>query len=152
MIRLCAFADEADPSLDGQIKALNKNNIHLVELRGVDGKNVLELTDEEAKAAYEKLSNGGVKVWSIGSPIGKVDITTDFNEYEKKIVRACKLAKIFNCSHIRMFSFFKALQSKDQVIAYLKRMVEIGNKYGVKMCHENEKDIFKYSKGLSRKI
>lgn len=142
MIRLCAFADEADPSLDGQIKALNKNNIHLVELRGVDGKNVLELTDEEAKAAYEKLSKGGVKVWSIGSPIGKVDITTDFNEYEKKIVRACELAKIFNCNNIRMFSFFKALHSKDQVIAYLKRMVEIGNKYGVKMCHENEKDIY----------
>lgn len=142
MIRLCAFADEADPSLDGQIKALNKNNIHLIELRGVDGKNVLDLTDEEAKAALDKLTKGGIKVWSIGSPIGKVDITTDFNEYEKKVIRACELAKIFKCENIRMFSFFKALQSKNQVITYLKRMVEIAKKYGVKMCHENEKDIY----------
>ncbi|MCQ2796216.1 MAG: sugar phosphate isomerase/epimerase [Bacilli bacterium] len=142
MIRLCAFADEADPSLDGQIKALNKNNIHLLEIRGVDGKNILDLTDDEAKLAYEKLDKAGIKVWSIGSPIGKVDITTDFNEYEKKVIRACELANIFKCENVRMFSFFKALESKDKVIDYLKRMVEIGKKYNVKMCHENEKDIY----------
>ena len=142
MIRLCAFADEADQSIDGQIKALNKNNIHLLELRNVDGKNVLDITDEEAKAAYEKLTKGGIKVWSIGSPVGKVDITTNFNEYEKKVIRACELANIFKCENIRMFSFFKAYESKDKVIEYLKRMVEIGKKYNVKMCHENEKEIY----------
>lgn len=142
MIRLSAFADEANSSIDGQIKALTKNNIHLLEIRGVDGKNILDITDEEAKAAYAKLANAGIKVWSIGSPIGKVEITTDFNEYEKKVIRACELAKIFKCENIRMFSFFNALTSKDKVITYLKRMVEIGKKYNVKMCHENEKGIY----------
>lgn len=142
MIRLCAFADEADSSLDGQIKALTKNNIHLIELRGVDGKNVLDLTNDEAKSAYEKLNQNGINVWSIGSPIGKVDIDTDFNEYEKKVIRVCELANIFHCENVRMFSFFKAYDSKDKVINYLKRMVEIGKKYNVKMCHENEKEIY----------
>ncbi|MCQ2786851.1 MAG: sugar phosphate isomerase/epimerase [Bacilli bacterium] len=142
MIRLCAFADEASDSIDGQIKALNKNNIHLLESRGVDGKNILDISDEEAKAVCAKLANAGIKVWSIGSPIGKVDITTNFDEYEKKVIRACELANIFKCENVRMFSFFNALNSKDQVIKYLKRMVEIAKKYNVKMCHENEKGIY----------
>lgn len=142
MIKLSAFADEADASLDGQISALKQNSIHLLEIRGVDGKNVLDLSDEEAKAAYEKLLKNGIKVWSLGSPIGKVDITTDFNEYKKKVIRACELANIFHTENIRMFSFFKALNDKDKVINYLKQMVEIAKKYNVKMCHENEKDIY----------
>ena len=41
---LCAFADEATPAVDGQIRALTENGIGLIELRGVDGKNVAELT------------------------------------------------------------------------------------------------------------
>ena len=142
MIKLCAFADEASPSIDGQIKALTKNNIHLLEIRGVDGKNILDISDAEAEAVYAKLTNAGIKVWSIGSPLGKVDIDCDFKAYEEKIIRACQLAKIFNCENIRMFSFFNALENKDKVITYLKRMVEIANKYSVKMCHENEKGIY----------
>lgn len=141
-IKLSAFADEADPSLDGQIKALKKNNIKLLEIRGVDGKNILDLTDDEAKAAFTKLTNNGIKVWSIGSPIGKVDINTNFEEYKKKVIRACELANIFQCQNIRMFSFFKAYNEKNKVIQYLKEMVAIANKYGVKMCHENEKEIY----------
>lgn len=142
MIRLCAFADEADPSTDGQIAALKKNNIHLLEIRGVDNKNILDLTDKEAKDAYEKLKKNDIEVWSIGSPIGKVDITTDFNEYKKKIIRSCELANIFHAQNVRMFSFFKALKEKDKVISYLKEMVAIAKKYNVKFCHENEKDIY----------
>lgn len=142
MIRLCAFADEAGPSLAEQINALKKHNIHLIELRSVDGKNVLDFTDEEAKTICEQLNKNGIKVWSVGSPIGKVDVNTDFNEYEKKVIRACELANIFNSTNVRMFSFFKAYNSKDKVIAQLKRMVEIGKKYNVKMCHENEKEIY----------
>ncbi|MCQ2794973.1 MAG: sugar phosphate isomerase/epimerase [Bacilli bacterium] len=142
MIRLCAFADEAGPSLAEQINALKKHNIHLIELRSVDGKNVLDFTDEEAKTICKQLNKNGIKVWSVGSPIGKVDVNTDFNEYEKKVIRACELANIFNSTNVRMFSFFKAYNSKDKVIAQLKRMVEIGKKYNVKMCHENEKEIY----------
>jgi hypothetical protein len=40
MIRLCAFSDEADASLAGQIAALKDNGICLTELRSVSGKNV----------------------------------------------------------------------------------------------------------------
>ena len=40
MIKLCAFADEAESSLAGQIAALKRNNIPYLELRSIAGKNV----------------------------------------------------------------------------------------------------------------
>ena len=53
MIKLCAFADEADNSLLGQIEALKRNGISYIELRNLDGKNACDLTDEEGeKLAY----------------------------------------------------------------------------------------------------
>ena len=48
MIRLCAFADEADKMVDGQIAALKRNNIGLIELRGLDGVNIGKLSEDEA--------------------------------------------------------------------------------------------------------
>ena len=47
-VRLCAFADEASPSVKTQIEVLHEEGISLIELRGLDGKNVADLTEEEA--------------------------------------------------------------------------------------------------------
>ena len=77
-VTLCAFSDEADASLEGQIEALKRNNVPYMEMRNVNGKNVTELTLEEAKEVRATLDANGIQVWSIGSPIGKVDIDTDF--------------------------------------------------------------------------
>ena len=54
-IILCGFADEADPMLDGQIEALKANGISLLEIRGVDGKSIVDVTVEEAKEIKAKL-------------------------------------------------------------------------------------------------
>ena len=35
-IKIYAFADEADSSIDGQIKAMLRNDLHGLEIRGVD--------------------------------------------------------------------------------------------------------------------
>jgi len=142
MIKLCAFADEANEMLVGQIEALKRNNISFIELRGVNKKNVLDLTDNEAKEAYELLSKNGISVFSIGSPLGKVKLSMDLDQYMEKVERGCQLANIFHAKNIRMFSFYEAYEGKDKVITYLKKMVELGKKYNVNMCHENEKDIY----------
>ena len=57
MIKLCAFSDEAASSLTGQIQALKRNGITLTELRSVDGKNVKDLTIDEAKAINQNLKD-----------------------------------------------------------------------------------------------
>lgn len=142
MIKLCAFADESASSIGGQIEALKRNNIDYLELRSVDGKNVSKLTDEEALAIYDKLNASDVKVWSIGSPLGKVDIECDFEEYKNTARRICKIAKIFHTDRIRMFSFFHAYEKSEKVHKYLKEFTDIAKEENVTMYHENEKDIY----------
>ena len=142
MIKLSAFSDEAGNSIQEQISALKRNGIALMELRSIDGKNVAEFTEDEAKSYQKQLEENGISVWSIGSPLGKVDIEVDFTEYCEKVRHVCKLANIFKTKKIRMFSFFKAYDEEEKVFAYLREMVKIGKEYGVDMCHENEKDVY----------
>lgn len=141
MIRLCAFADEAADYLDEQIAELKKHNIKLLELRSIDKKNVSEFTDEEAIAYSKKLKDNGITVWSIGSPLGKIDIS-NADEHMKTVKRVCEIAKIFEAKRIRMFSFYNAYEKADAVFDALKRMSEIAKKYDVILCHENEKEIY----------
>ena len=142
MIKLCAFSDEYSSNLDEQIKCLKLNNIKYMEIRGINGKNILDISIDEAININEKLKENDIYVWSIGSPIGKVDINTDINLYYEKVHHICKLANIFNCKNIRMFSFFNAYDKKDLVFKYLNEFVKIANKYNVVLNHENEKDIY----------
>lgn len=142
MIKLSAFADEASASLDGQIKALLRNEISYIDVRSVEGKNVLDFTIEEATEYNARLKAAGIRVYSVGSPIGKVEISCDFSEYLKKAEHICKLAEVFETDKIRMFSFFDAYGEEERVIDYLGQLVALADKYGMKLYHENEKKIF----------
>ena len=143
MIKLCAFSDEADEGLLGQLKALNENKIPYMEVRGIDGESVIDFSIKQAKEYNKIINDNGVSVWSIGSPLGKVDINTcNFVEYKEKVRHVCELANTFNTNRIRIFSFYNAYAQRNLVIDYLNQMVEIGKEYNVCMCHENEKDIY----------
>jgi len=100
------------------------------------------LTEEEAREYQRILSENGIAVWSIGSPLGKVNIDIDMDEYIKTVEHVCKLANIFQTTRIRMFSFFHAYEKKEKVFENLRRMAEVAVKYGVELYHENEKDIY----------
>lgn len=142
MIFLSAFADEAGSKLEEQISALHRNHISYIELRSIEGKSVVDFTEEEAQRYSEKLSKEGIKVWSIGSSIGKVNIDCDFPKYLEKVLHVVKIAKIFKTDKIRMFSFFKAYDKPELVKDYLKQIVQVATEHGIKMYHENEKDIY----------
>ncbi len=70
-IYLSAFADEASKNFSGQLEALKRNNIGLIEVRSADGKNVSAFTLDEAKRYREMMDANGIKVWSVGSPVAK---------------------------------------------------------------------------------
>lgn len=142
MIKLSAFADEAGTELSTQIAALQRNGISYIEVRFIGDKNVADLTEEEAKAHAKTLADAGIRVWSIGSPLGKIKITDDIDAHMEKTRHVCRLAKIFGTKRIRMFSFFEAYEAEEAVFAALRRMVKIAEEEGVTLCHENEKDIY----------
>lgn len=144
-VTLCAFADEASPDLDEQIVALRENHISLLEMRGVDGVNILGLTDAQARRAREKLDAAGISVWSLGSPLGKTPITDDFAAEREHCKRLLHLAHLTGARCLRLFSFYGTDGSKacrDEVMARLSCFAELARDSGVVLCHENEKGIY----------
>lgn len=143
-VKLCAFADEASPNLSEQIEELNKNNVPYLEIRGVNGKNIFDATIEDAKEWKKQLDEGGIKVWSIGSPIGKIKPDEPWCEYIEKVKNLFEVAKVLDCTHVRIFSFFTKEYSKysDFVVEKLKELCALASEYGLLLCHENEKGIF----------
>lgn len=142
MIKLCAFADEAANSLEGQIAALNRNNIKLIELRNVDGLNVKKITPDMAKEYVKAFEANGIKVWSVGSPLGKVDISVDINEYLELVKHVCSLANCLKTDKVRVFSFQNSYVERARTIENLNLMVECARSFGVSLYHENEKGIY----------
>ena len=142
-----AFADEASGSIDKQIVAMKRNGLQGLEIRNVDGTNVSDITLEKAEEVHKKLSEAGLKVWSIGSPIGKIGIGDDFEAHMVKFKHTLEVAKALECKNIRLFSFFMPGNEEpekyhDEVIRRLKAMVEAAKDSGIDLCHENEKDIY----------
>lgn len=143
-IMLSAFADEYSENFEEQLKALNEFSIPYIEIRGVDGTNVSELSLEKAREIKGKLDAYNIKVWSIGSPLGKVNLDYPFEKHLEVCENVFKVANIFDCDKVRVFSFFtKDYEGvKDKVISRLNKMCALAKSYGITLYHENEKDIF----------
>ena len=143
-LRLCAFADEAAEPIAEQISALKENNIPQIELRSVDGINVKDLTDEKAQEIARALKEAGISVWSLGSPLGKSDISADFSQEVAVLKRLLQLCRLFECDKIRVFSFFTKEYARDrqEVTDRMRRLVEIASEQKIRLFHENEKDIY----------
>ncbi len=138
-MRICAFADEASNELQGQIDALKRNNIGLLEIRGVDGQNIKEISYEKIKEIKKTLDQNDIKVWSIGSPVGKYNVDDNFERQLDEFKRLCEYAEILEANRIRMFSFFS--KNQEAVFENLAKFAYVCPK-NVIMCHENEKGIF----------
>ena len=147
-INIFAFADEASPNIEGQINAMLKNKLQGLEIRNVDGENVSNISIEKAKRIKELLYNSGLCVFSIGSPIGKIDLENDdFDLHLEKFRHTLELADILGAKHFRLFSFYtpqgkNANEFQSIVFERLNAFVEIAKNSDVILCHENEKGIF----------
>lgn len=144
---LSAFADEASPALDEQIKALQEEGVSLIELRGVDGKNVSALTLEEAAAVKAKLDAAGIRLSALGSPYGKASLGEAFDEHLALFRHGLEICKVLDSKRIRMFSFYPAQgvspeDSREEVLRRLRIMLEMAEEAGIQLVHENEKGIY----------
>lgn len=147
-IVLSGFADEIDPSLDEQIRVLKKLGMNHIEMRGVNGKGLVEYTLEEAKEIKKRLDAEGFALSSVGSPIGKIKITDDFEPHMELYKHTVDLAHLMEAKYIRMFSFFMPegcedySPYKDEVMNRLGKFVDYAKANDIILLHENEKDIY----------
>mgnify|MGYP001423284159 CR=1 FL=1 len=144
---LSGFADEIDGDLDKQIRVLKDLGMSYVEFRSAYGKNVSDYSLDEAMEIKNKLDANGIKVSSIGSPIGKIDIEGDLEEHFKLFTHVVDLAKLFESKYIRMFSFYTPQGEdpedyREKIIKQLKKMIAHAKEQGVILLHENEKGIY----------
>ena len=145
--KISGFSDEIAPEIDIQLKVLNKLGIKYFEPRFIDGKNISKLTEDELKALKSKMDAAGIKASSIGSPIGKIDITEDFDEHFEIFKNVVLAAKILDTRYIRIFSFYCDGREwtdidRAEVIARLNTMIAYAKEQNVVLLHENEKDIY----------
>jgi sugar phosphate isomerase/epimerase len=126
---------------------LKKHSIEYIELRGVDGKNVSELSIDEAIEVKNKLDKNGIKVSAIGSPVGKISLTDNFENHVEMFKRVLKIAKCMETKYIRIFSFYYPVdmdmdECKSKVIKRLKLLTHLAEEENLVLLHENEKDIY----------
>ena len=146
-MKIYAFADEASAQIDGQIAAMRRNGLHGLEIRGVDGQNIADISLEKAREVRHKLDDAGLIVWSMGSPIGKISIDTeDLIEHLDKLNHVLALADVLGARNLRMFSFYVPEGQKEacrgKVMDWMGRMLETAEGSGILLCHENEKGIY----------
>ena len=148
-IIISGFADEIHPDLDVQLKVVKELGMDHICLRAVDFKGIADYTVEEFhEKILPRLNAAGVKVSSLGSPIGKIDIDDEeaYAKQLKQLDTLCQICKLVDCKYIRMFSFWMLKKNpeewKDVVLKKLAGFAEIAAKHDVILIHENEKDIY----------
>ncbi len=145
---LSAFADEAAQDIDGQIRATLAGGLKLIDLRNVDGHNISVLPLDHAKAVKDKLDGANIGVGMFGTPLGKIDIADDFDIDVKKLDHLAKLADIFGCRKVRIFSYFNRRNNSPMFTWACESLRRLGalkeQAAALKLClyHENEHDIF----------
>ena len=144
---ISGFSDEIDKMVDVQFAHLNKLGIGWFEPRGIDGKNISDLDDADCAALAEKMKKYGIKVSSIGSPIGKIGIRDDFDAHMEKLARTIKIAKKLGARYIRVFSFYipegeEPETYRDEVMRRMKAMCALAEREDIVLLHENEKGIY----------
>ncbi len=147
MFKLCAFSDEAGSSVREQIEALVDNGIPYLEVRGVGGRNFIQLSVSEAASLKEELAARNLSVWSVGSPIGKIGIREPFAPHFEEFKHTLELAETVGARCIRLFSFYipqgeDPSVCRDEVMERLMRFAEEAEGHPVCLCHENEKGIY----------
>jgi len=146
-MNIYAFADEASGQIAKQIAAMLRNGLQGLEIRGVDGQNISDISIEKAREVRRKMDDAGLKVWSIGSPIGKISIESpNFSAHLDKLLHTLEVADVLGAKNLRMFSFYvqgeQAVAYRHKVLDQVGRMLRIAKGSGVTLCHENEKGIY----------
>lgn len=144
---LSSFADEAADSADDQIAAMTQAKIDHVDLRMVDGINIVELPVDHAKEVKQKLDAAGISVAMYGSPIGKTDIADPVEIELDRLDHLGQMREVFGATGVRIFSFYNKPglaqdEWKQQAFDKLGKLIERAAQHGLVLYHENETEIY----------
>lgn len=146
-LTLSGFGDEICDSFVGQLDAMAGLGLHFIDPRGINGKNIADLSPQEAVEVKRILDDKGFRVGCIGAPIGKYPIDADYAPELERFQRTLDNACALGAERMRIFSFFipqghASEEYRQQVIDRLSRLLEVSEGSGVTLLHENEHGIY----------
>ena len=147
MWTLSGFIDEISDDFSLQCKIASGLGLRYVEVRSAWGTNILDLDSDQVSKLQETLATYGLKVSSIGSPIGKISIDDEFSPHLDRMRHAVEVAEVLEASYIRIFSFFIPAgvdpdSRRDEVLSRMAALAEVAAGADVILVHENEKEIY----------
>jgi sugar phosphate isomerase/epimerase len=140
---LSAFADEISPDLNVQVATLKRLNVPGLDLRSVNGVNVLDLGIDELQCIHDTCAENGLHIQAIGSPVNKVafEVLNEAREYDR-LHRAIKAAHRVNVKRIRIFTPMVAEELHDEsaarVVSWMQAQKNLAAAEGVVLIHEND--------------
>jgi L-ribulose-5-phosphate 3-epimerase len=157
-IPIAAITDEFSPTLSEAIPLMKEIGMTAAELRVVNGKNIMDLSEDELKQTKEDLDRAELPVISIASPLLKCilpnapqldsrfehDVFASKHMYEDQprlTEAALKLAQFFGARIIRVFSYWRTIDPAactNAIVESLNNLATIAQKEKVIIGLENE--------------
>lgn len=154
-MELAYFADEVNKEdFDEAVRLGVEAGATGIELRGgIWGKRVQEIDDDEVKRVQDVLAKYGVKILSVGSPVGKCahDNAEELANHQNMFTRMVALAQAFDTSVIRGFALWNPNRKDgdrenrpgvenylDIIVPFLEPIVKLAAQEGVTFSLENE--------------
>jgi sugar phosphate isomerase/epimerase len=157
-IQIGAITDEFSPDIAIAAQAMQELGMKGAELRVVNGKNIMDLTDAELDAALAVVKNAGLEVVSIASPILKCTLPDappiderfqqdvfaskhTFDDQPKLAQHAFKIAKKSGAKIVRVFSYWRVVDPPavfERVVDALQELSDRAAEHGLIIGIENE--------------
>lgn len=140
---LTAFADEVSPELGAQVEALTQHGVKGLDVRSLNGVNVLDLSLADLEAICEACRTHNLHVSCVGSPVNKVpyDLMGQARELDR-LRKACYAAGRLHTKKIRLFTpEVPAGQHEEMssaVIGWMKEQKRVVVDHGLTVLHEND--------------
>lgn len=139
------FADEAAPSIEGQIEATQRLGWHYIESRSIDGTNIHDLPQDQFEVVCEKLEAAGVGVNCFGSGIANwgQSVEAPFEDSLETARRAVDRMKRLGTKLIRIMSYQiqEDREPEDQMeeerFRRLRELTRLFLDAGIQPVHEN---------------
>ncbi|HMF76743.1 MAG TPA: sugar phosphate isomerase/epimerase family protein [Bryobacteraceae bacterium] len=155
---IAAITDEFSPTLALAIPAMKEIGMTAAELRVVDGKNILDLSQEELKRTKAALEEAGLPVVSIASPLLKCVLPNGpeldsrfqhdafaskhtFDDQPRLTEHALAVAKFFSAPIVRVFSYWRTVHPElchDAIVAALAQLAKLAEREDLIIGLENE--------------
>lgn len=133
---ITAFADEIAPDLATQLRVLKHHGVTGLDLRSVEGKNVLALTNEEVDSVGRAVAEAGLHVQCVGSPVNKTTLEGNEAGEREKLERAIEVAHRLGIRRIRIFT--PESEDSEAVIGWMERQMVLAEKADILLLVEND--------------